>query len=322
MNLPILILGYMRFDEIIEILNRCANAGISEVYLSIDGAKNSEALELQKLRVIELQELAKQLSLNLQMRHRQTNAGVAVGVIEGITWFFENVEFGVILEDDLIFNESFFRFVSAARSQFQNSAEVAVISGNNFNGKSNLDQISASHYPLIWGWATWNYIWVDFLSSLHKAFQPKFDYRRSIAVNFFWFTAAIQSRYGLVDSWAMSFVHYFRSSGKLSILPPQNIVANKGTDIFASHSNHKDAFIDFPINEVEKVLNWQLPNRKYLLDQDKLLEKYHFSISVRNIFSPIKLGFNLLRSRTRVRLDLRLIKSKTDSEILFYEGRK
>lgn len=322
MNLPVLILGYLRFDEIIRTLSQCSQAGISEVYLAIDGAKSSAALEAQRRRIIELQRFAKTLSLNLHIRHRQTNAGVAVGVIEGITWFFENVQFGVILEDDLIFDESFLKFAADAQSKFQNRTEVAIISGNNFSDADNQDQISACHYPLIWGWATWNYIWVDFISSLHKSFKPKFDFRRSIAVNLFWFTAAIQSRTGLVDSWAMSFVHYFRSFEKIAVLPPQNIVTNNGVDSFASHSNHKDEFINFPINEVKAVRIWRLPNRRQLLAQDKHLEKYHFRISARNILSPVKLAFNLLRNRTRVRLKLRLIKSQTDSEILFYEGRK
>ncbi len=322
MNLPVLILGYLRFDEIIQTLSGCSKAGISEVYLSIDGAKSSDALEAQRLRVIELQQLAKHLSLNLHIRHRQTNVGVAVGVIEGITWFFENVEFGAILEDDLVFDESFFRFVSDARSQFQNVPEVAIISGNNFSDAGNQDQISACHYPLIWGWATWKDIWVDFLSSLNKSFKPKINYRRSIAVNFFWFTAAIQSRSGLVDSWAMSFVHYFRSSGKIAVLPPQNIVTNKGADNFASHSNYKDEFINFPMNEIRNVVNWELPNRRQLLAQDKRLEKYHFRITARNILSPVKLSFSLLKNHSRVRLDLRLGKSKTDCEILYYEDRK
>ena len=322
MNLPILILGYLRSDEIIQTLSSCSKAGISEVYLAIDGAKSSDGLEAQRLTVIQLQQLAKQLSLNLHIRHRQTNAGVAVGVVEGITWFFENVEFGVILEDDLIFDESFFRFVSDARNKFQNVTEVAMISGNNFSDMGNQNQISACHYPLIWGWATWNFIWVDFLSSLHKSFKPKIDFRRSIAINLFWFTAAIQSRSGLVDSWAMSFVHYFRSSGKIAVLPPQNIVKNNGADNFASHSNRDDEFINFPINRIENIVNWQLPNRRHLFGQDKHLEKYHFRISAKNILSPIKLAFDLLRNHTRVRLDSRLVRSKTDCEILFYEGRK
>ena len=49
------------------------------------------------------------------------NLGCQVAVSNGISWFFEQVEFGIILEDDCIVDKEFFDFVLLNKYHFENS---------------------------------------------------------------------------------------------------------------------------------------------------------------------------------------------------------
>jgi len=313
-DLPVLILGYLRFDGISRILKSCSDAGISLIYLAVDGAKDSEGLSAQDESLQKIYDLAVTLSVTLLVRRRHSNAGLAVGVVEGITWFFQHEEFGVILEDDLVISPSFFDFVAEARSKFEKATDVAVISGNNYFALESNRSISASHYPLIWGWATWRDVWSEFTSSLEISLSPKFNRQFSLIVNAFWFTAANQSRLGKVDSWAMSFSHHIKMRGRICISPPQNLVSNQGADSVAIHSNENDIFVNFPLVNFLPRSDWAFPSKAQMSQMDKVLENRIFSIRTRHILSPMKLALQLLVPRAREKLICRINNSAVSAD--------
>jgi len=317
-SLNVLILGYMRFDGILRNLEACSEAGIREVYLALDGGKDLDSIHLQNLELEKIFEFVDSHGMVLHLRRRNSNAGLAVGVIEGVTWFFEQVDFGVILEDDLEISQEFFRFVSEARLKF-NSQKVSVVSGNNFFGSDSSDRVSAANYPLVWGWATWRDCWDKFLTSIHNPFVPHLNPSCSLKVNAFWFAAALQSRLGVVDSWAMSFGQYIRMRGLICLLPPVNLVSNSGADSQASHSNENDEFIRHPIGALTWPLDWHLPDGLRIREINNHLEMFIFGITAKNLISPIKLALSMLLSGNRKSLSTRLRESATASDFLLIQ---
>jgi len=319
-QLPVLILGYMRFTAVKRLLITCKNAGVSRIYLALDGAKDQVSYDFQEDALKELCDYAKVNELTLLVRRRHSNAGLAVAVIEGISWFFQFEEFGVILEDDLEVSPSFFTFVCSAFEQYQGNQNIAVISGNNYFAHHSNASVNATHYPLIWGWATWRNQWDEFLLAIHNPSGLHFIQNTSIQVNCFWLTASLQSRLGIVDSWAMSFAHFLRVREKICVLSPQNLVTNFGADSHAVHSRHEDDFINFPKQEIENEIVWTLPSKDAVSCYDMRLESFVFQISARNILSPIKLIIGLLRKRGRVSLKSRLKLSEAKADFLIFKG--
>ena len=287
-DFPVLILGYMRFEGILRNLESCGKAGISRVYLSLDGPKDSYGLELQESALLEIRNFAKSRGIELRLRRRHSNIGLAVAVIEGVSWFFENEELGAILEDDLDISTDFLQFASQALETFQNNPKVALVSGSNFQSDPLFYQVSATHYPLIWGWATRRAVWDDFLISLDRPLISKINLSLPLSVNAFWWTAARQSRDGVVDSWAMSFSNYIRMRNLLCVLPPVNLISNKGADVYAVHSNSSDPYLNFPVNALSPDFSWSLPPSKVVSDIDRHLESFVFGISKRSLLSPLK----------------------------------
>lgn len=322
-EVPVLILGYMRFDGILRNLESCKNAGISKVYLSVDGAKDIESQELQRRELDRIQRLAETQGIKLFLRHRHSNAGLAVAVIEGISWFFENEEFGVILEDDLVISSDFFSFVTQALHLFKDQNRVALVSGNNFQMQKPSREVSAAHYPLIWGWATRRTIWNDFVSSLEKPLFFKINWKLPLSVNAFWWTAAKQSRNGLVDSWAMSFSNYIRMRDLLCLIPPVNLISNNGVDIQAVHSNSSDRFVNFPIIPLGSEIIWSLPSAPSISATDKYLEDFVFRISRRSLLSPFKVILRIVFTklfRQKKSLVEKLTTSRNSSEFSISGG--
>lgn len=287
-DLPVLILGYMRFDGVLECLEACFNAGIRKVYVSLDGPKDPISEERQQEGINRIYEFADLRKLKLILRKRHSNAGLAVGVIEGISWFFEQENQGVILEDDLVLSTDFFKFAIEALEKYSDNKTIALISGNNFFSESSTNRISALNYPLIWGWATTKQTWCAFIDSLHVPLNPIFNRNLSAAVNAFWWTAAKQSRAGLVDSWAMSFSNFIRMRNLMCLLPPVNLVSNNGADQHAIHSNISDPFINFPLGKLESDIDWNLPTQDVVSAQNLYTEKFVYKISNRNLLSPFK----------------------------------
>ncbi len=314
-SLNVLILGYMRFDGILRNLEACTQANIREVYLALDGGKDLDSIHRQSLELEKIFEFVDSNNMVLHVRRRNSNAGLAVGVIEGITWFFEQVDFGVILEDDLEISQDFFRFVSEAYEKF-NSRKVSVISGNNFFSAGSSERVSAANYPLVWGWATWRDCWIEFLTSIHDPFVPHFKPNCSPKVNAFWFAAALQSRLGLVDSWAMSFGHYVRTRDFICLLPPVNLVSNSGADSQASHSRENDAFIRHPTGSLVWPVDWDLPDGLKIREINNHLEMFIFGIKARNLLSPLKLALKMLLSGNQKSLSTRLRESAIASDFL------
>ena len=92
----------------------------------------------------------------------------------GIDWFFENVEQGIILEDDCLPSQSFFWFCKELLNKYKDNEKVMHIAGDNFQSdkKRGNGDYYFSVYNHCWGWATWKRSWGHFDVKM-KTF-PKF----------------------------------------------------------------------------------------------------------------------------------------------------
>ena len=63
---------------------------------------------------------------------REKNLGCKKAVFEAISWFFNNVEEGIIIEDDCIPNDSFFHFCNIMLDKYKYKRQVKAICGTNY----------------------------------------------------------------------------------------------------------------------------------------------------------------------------------------------
>lgn len=97
----------------------------------------------------------------LKTLFRDVNVGLPRANIQAISWFFENEEAGIILEDDTLPSISFFSFCTELLKKYEDDERIMHICGLNIfdhvndYGKS----YYFSNYGHIWGWASWKRAW-------------------------------------------------------------------------------------------------------------------------------------------------------------------
>jgi hypothetical protein len=101
---------------------------------------------------------------NLKTLFRDENRGCGYGPAEAITWFFDHVEEGIILEDDCLPSPYFFKFCSVILERYKSDTRIGIISGTNPLIRWNINQKDYifSRFGSTWGWATWRRAWMYF----------------------------------------------------------------------------------------------------------------------------------------------------------------
>jgi len=177
--------------------------------------------------------------------YAETNFGCSVGPIRAITWFFENVEEGIILEDDCVPHSDFFGYSRTLLERYRHDERVWCISGNNFqNGKWRGDgSYYFSVYTHTWGWASWRRCWrqydVDLTlwpslrnsTLLRTIFEDDLErqYWSEIWDNTY-------SRAVPVTWWDYQWAFLCQTNGGLTVLPNRNLVSNVGFGTDATHT--------------------------------------------------------------------------------------
>lgn len=174
----VLIIGYKRPQHFQRVLDVVADQSDLEMFISIDGSKGSEDEPL----VSQVKKIAMNIPAHpsLHLRFLEENVGCREGVQGAIDWAFETVENLIILEDDCLPNREFFDFMAWGLTTFQNSPEVAMVSGWNELGVWPRFRPGISHLVTlggIWGWATWGDRWRNH-QEIWK--EPSFDWRSEL----------------------------------------------------------------------------------------------------------------------------------------------
>ena len=181
--------------------------------------------------------------------YRDENRGCGKGPAEAITWFFENVDEGIILEDDCLPASYFFYYCQQLLQHFRKDESMFVISGTNpvIKWKSGKKSYIITKYAGTWGWATWKRAWVKFDHTIKewetnegkakvREFLNSEKHYRVFSDIFNTFSNPVRQ----IDVWDYQWFFTRFSSGGFSILPCKNLISNIGFGDDANHTKYKD----------------------------------------------------------------------------------
>ena len=268
-NTPILFLVFNRPDTTQVVFNRIREVQPARLYIAADAPR--EGRDDEKLRCKEVKEIVSKVDWPCEVRHlyRDKNLGCKIAISSAISWFFEQEEQGIILEDDCLPDLSFFPFCEELLERYKDDQRIGHIGGNCFlpgivkNGWS-YDFCNIIH---IWGWATWRRVWKNM--DVNFPFWEKYPERRKslfcnkweeIYFNSF-IPDALYHRHGL-NPWGVFYYYMLRTQHQLSIYPSVNLVTNIGLgDPNATHTTknaHKlfvpSTPIHFPLKHPEYIM--------------------------------------------------------------------
>ena len=247
---PILLIAWRRPHTLRKVIDAIRPVAPTRLFIACDGPnpnRPGEVEAVQATRNVVEDELNWPCQIN--RLYSDVNQGCRQGVSRAISWFFEHVEEGIILEDDCIPHPSFFPYCSSLLQLYRDDTRVWCISGNNFQDGQRHGNASYyfSRIPLIWGWATWRRCWnqYDIDISLWPAFRDSGLMKTVFTdpVELIYWSNIWQWLYynGQPNTWDYQWCFLCVSNGGLSIEPNQNLVSNIGFGDAATHTTGDEA---------------------------------------------------------------------------------
>ena len=246
---PVLFLVFNRLDTTKQVFEAIRQARPPRIYVAADGARVNKEDESEKIQAVR-DHVMQNIDWDCEVKtlFRDENLGCKYAVSGAITWFFENEEQGIILEDDCLPSQSFFWFCEELLDRYKDDFRVWHISGDNF--QNGIKRGDASYYfskfNHIWGWASWADRWSHYDVEMSSFSQFKDD--GLIASNFsekkdqlYWLNVFDRTFNGEVDTWDYQWTYTVLSNSGLSILPNKNLISNVGFGADATHTKDLDS---------------------------------------------------------------------------------
>ena len=257
---PILFLIFNRPDVTAQVFAEIRKQKPKYLFIAADGARTEKQGELEKCEQTQKLVLeAIDWDCELKTLFRETNLGCGKAVSEAITWFFNNVEQGIILEDDCLPNESFFMYCAELLDKYHGDEKIMSISGSNLLGRPWNKNGYSYFYGLggIWGWATWKRAWqlYDYRMNEWTDLNTKKNIKKALQTEdwFNFYSIMFDETYnGNIDTWDAQWLYTILKKGGFSINPSVNLVKNIGFGADATHTHDSNNSIQkleaYPIN--------------------------------------------------------------------------
>jgi hypothetical protein len=172
---------------------------------------------------------------DLRTLFNSNNLGCGLGPKMAIDWFFENVEQGIILEDDCLPSISFFNFCESTLNLFKNNKDIYHISGTNIQTGlyNNHKSYYFSRVPHMWGWATWRRSWRSYSYKLPNKYHLNLKSYEHHWVTVF--DSLLESNDCTI--WDYQWVFTILTNDAICITPRKNLVLNIGFNEDATHTS-------------------------------------------------------------------------------------
>ena len=233
-SLPVLIIGYARKTTLLALIDTAAASEVKAIYISLDGPKNDSVELIQGDIKAILTEYQKMSPTPIRILSREKNLGAGAGVVAAVDWFFKFETEGIILEDDLVVDQTFFRYAGEALQKIETNSRILSISGTRLI-PSTEHEASLTSYPLAWGWATTREKWLIMRSLIFKRSSPIWKHK-SVQEGFFWNTGKRRALKSQIAAWDIPLAEGMASGGYFTLVPPVNLVSNVGFDTTATHT--------------------------------------------------------------------------------------
>ena len=148
---PVLFVVFNRPDNARRVFEAIRLARPTVLYVAADGPRSGVVDEERLCR--ETRAIVEQVDwpCEVQTRFQETNLGCRLAVSSAISWFFENVEEGIILEDDCLPSQSFFRFCSELLERYRDDSRVMCVAGSTYVEKRDNPDAHSYHFCRVGG---------------------------------------------------------------------------------------------------------------------------------------------------------------------------
>ena len=297
----VLFLVFNRLDKTKLVFQSIRQAKPPRLYIAADGARSDKDGEHNKVEAVR-EYIIKNIDWDCKIKtlFRDKNLGCKYACSEAVTWFFENEERGIVLEDDTVPSQSFFWYCEELLLKYKDNDSIYMVSGDSFSSDhvSIKEDYAFCKYPLFWGWASWARVWKNYDAELEDWPIQKSVLPDSISsyhpTRVFW-RQIFQKMYDReIDTWDYQFAYLMLKNEGKCIVPRVNLVTNIGFGADATHTvndqsknaNIKSYDINIPLNHSPKLESENKINEYY--DRNHFFKKPLISGAINKFLTIIR----------------------------------
>jgi hypothetical protein len=281
LHTPVLLLIFNRPDTTQQVFDRVRQVKPKKLYVAADGPRSKVSSDPERCALT--RQIIDQVDWDCEVKtlFRKENLGCGVAPAKAISWFFENEDAGIILEDDCVPSKSFFWYCQEMLEKYMHDTRVMHVSGNNYLDGWKRDHDYSYYFSdkvNAWGWATWKRAWAlyDFNISSYPELKKK-GYLNGLFLSSFeksYRLGQLEKTYSNIkngDVWDYQWEFTVYSNSGLCIVPEVNLVRNIGfgadaTHTFNLHDKKAKVYeqeIEFPLRHPKFVIRDVESDRRY-----------------------------------------------------------
>lgn len=244
---PILLIAFNRPKHTQRVLEAIMDVEPSDLYIFQDGPRIDVDSDIQKCSQVRdiVISLTSSSKTSVHTLFLDKNLGCGPGPASGISWFFEQVNEGIIIEDDAIPHRDFFMFAEELLEKYKDETDIRAIGSMHLDDRTYGD---GSYYfskmnRTFCAWATWKRAWNDFDLKLASTTRAELNkslkhYGTKLREREYWCErlAEIHKDCFHNSSWDQQFwMSIWLHHGK-GIMPNANLSSNIGFDESGTHT--------------------------------------------------------------------------------------
>jgi hypothetical protein len=239
---PVLFLIYRRLDTAKQVFSVIRQIKPARFFIAANGpclTIPAEAEQCNAVRKYVLDNI--DWDCEVKTLFRNENLGCGKSIFSAITWFFERVEQGIILEDDSVPSMSFFPYCEELLEKYKDNDRIYHITGHNPLGHTkNTYGYYFARIEHCWSWATWKRAWDKYsydmkgLDAFIKEKRINHIFRRKCDREY-WLRMFKQTEKNEIDTWDYQWTYAIFKNNGICINPSKNLISNIG---FGSDSTH------------------------------------------------------------------------------------
>jgi hypothetical protein len=243
---PIILFTYNRplqVKLVLESLQRSYYSKKSDLFIYSDGAKNNDE-DIKKVLLV--RNYLKKINgfKKITIIERNKNYGLSKNIISGVTSVLKKYSKVIVLEDDILVNKNFLKYMNDSLLLYRSHKNVASIHGYSYPIK--LPSYFSDYYFIkgadCWGWATWRRAWKKFDANGSRLYNKIKNRKLTNEFNFsnsYNFLKMLKNQVlGKNNSWAIRWYASVFLENMLTLYPKNSFVKNIGFDINSTHRNN------------------------------------------------------------------------------------
>lgn len=263
-KIPVLVLAFNRADHVTEAMKAIRQYKPERLYLECDGprahkAGEKEAVDATRKTMLDMVDWPCQV----KTLFREENLGCAHAVNGAVTWFFEQEEYGIICEDDVVLGPDFFKLCEDLLPRYADNDKIMSISAQNHSHRTDISNTYVySVRQDCWGWASWARAWkkMDMSMASVPGLTNRFLFGKLGVFEGIMQKRVFKGAYRDLDnfnSWAYRWFLSVLVNDGVVIVPGVNLSRNIGMDGGAHYeAGDVDPYADLQIGTMEWPLQY------------------------------------------------------------------